>query len=238
MAKNTFNQKSPDPAAAEKLGQELLREINGDADIAHIKKLIAMGANLEARDDKGNTPVIAAASRSLNNVVKELLVAGADPNAVNNSGGFALFMAAMMGPPDNPGLAQILIDHKAEVDKPYRSLTPLMWAAQRGFKDVVRVIAEHADITLKSTGSIQKNASEWAEHNGKMGVVTILKTIQESKQSRAADEAKRAAEKAAQTAAEQKRDTFEHAIEGMHTDRAVAAPKVAKFKKRTPVLQK
>ena len=238
MAKNTFNQKSPDPAAADKLGQELLKEIQGDADLAHIKKLIAMGANLEARDDKGNTPVLAATFRAQNKVVKELLVAGANPNAENKSGGFPLMLAAMMGPPENPDLAQMLIDHKAEVDKPYKTLTPLMWAAQRGFKDVVRVIGEHADIMLKSTGSTQQNAIEWAENNRKMGVVTLLKIMQEGKELRKADEAYLASVKAAQAAAEQKRETFETAIEGMHTDRAVAAPKVAKFKKRTPVPQK
>jgi ankyrin repeat protein len=238
MAKNTFNQKAPDPAAAEKLGQELLREIQGDADIAHIRKLIALGANLESRDDKGNTPVLAATFRAQNNVVKELLGAGANPDAENKSGGFPLMLAAMMGPPENPDLAQMLIDHKAQVDKPYRTLTPLMWAAQRGFKDVVRVIGEHADIMLKSTGSTQQNAIEWAENNRKMGVVTILKNMQAAKDARKADDATLAAEKAAQAAAEEKRDTFEHAIEGMHTDRAVPAPKVAKFKKRAPVPQK
>ncbi|MDI1226540.1 MAG: ankyrin repeat domain-containing protein [bacterium] len=238
MAKNTFNQKSPDPAAAEKLGQELLKEIQGDADLAHIKKLIAMGANIEARDDKGNTPVLAAAYRAQNNVVKELLVAGANPDAENKSGGFALMLAAMMGPPENPDLAQMLIDHKAQVDKPYKTLTPLMWAAQRGFKDVARIIGEHADIMLKSTGSTQQNAIEWAENNRKMGVVAILKNLQEGKEILKAEEAKLAAEKVAQAAAEQKRETFEEAIEGMHTDRAIAAPKVAKFKKRTPVPQK
>jgi ankyrin repeat protein len=238
MAKNSFNQQSTDPAAAEKLGQELLKEIQGDADPAHIKKLIAMGANLEARDEKGNTAVLAATFRSQNNIVKELLMAGANPNAVNNVGGFALMLAAMMGPPENPDLAQILIDHKAEVDKPYRTLTPLMWAAQRGFKDVVRVIGEHADIMLKSTGSVKQNAIEWAEHNGKTGVVTLLKNMHEAKELRKAADTALAAEKAAQTAALEKRDTFEHAIEGMHTDRAVAAPKVAKFKKRAPAPQK
>ncbi len=238
MPKNTFNQKAPDPAAAEKLGQELLKEIHGDADLAHIKKLIAMGANLEARDDKGNTPVLAAAFRAQNNIVKELLVAGANPDAENKSGGFPLMLAGVMGPPENPDLAQMLIDHKAQVDKTYRSLTPLMWAAQRGFKDVVRVIGEHADIMMKSTGSVQQNAIEWAENNRKTAVVAILKNMQESKDGRKADEAKLAAEKAAQAVAEQKRETFEEAIEGMHTDRAVAAPKVAKFKKRNPVPQK
>lgn len=238
MPKNTFNQKAPDPAAAEKLGQELLREIHGDADLAHIKKLIAMGADIEARDDKGNTPVLAAAFRAQNNVVKELLVAGANPDAENKTGGFPLMLAGVMGPPDNPDLAQMLIDHKAQVDKTYRNLTPLMWAAQRGFKDVVRVIGEHADIMMKSTGTVQQNAIEWAENNRKMGVVTLLKNMQEAKELRKAEDAKRAAEKAAQAAAEQKRETFEDAIEGMHTDRAVAAPKVAKFKKRGPVPQK
>lgn len=238
MAKNTFNRNAPDPAAAEKLGQELLKEIHGDADIAHIKKLIAMGANIEARDDKGNTPVLAAAFRAQNNVVKELLVAGANPDAENKTGGFALMLAGVMGPPENPDLAQMLIDHKADVNKTYRNLTPLMWAAQRGFKDVVRVIGEHADIMMKSTGSTQQNAIEWAENNRKMGVVAILKNLQESKEARKAAEMKQAAEKAAQTAAEQKRETFEEAIEGMHTDRAVTAPQVAKFKKRTPVPQK
>ena len=238
MAKNTFNQKSPDPAAAEKLGQELLREIQGDADFAHIKKLIAMGANIEARDDKGNTPLLAAAYRAQNNVVKELLVAGANPDAENKSGGFALMLAGVMGPPENPDLAQMLIDHKAQVDKTYRSLTSLMWAAQRGFKDVVRVIGEHADIMMKSTGSVQQNAIEWAENNSKMGVVTLLKNMQEGKELRKAEDAKLAAEKAVQAAAEEKRETFEEAIEGMHTDRAVPAPKVAKFKRRTPIPQK
>ncbi len=238
MAKNTFNQKAPDPAAADKLGLELIKEIQGDADIVHINKLIGMGANLEARDDKGNTPLIASTFRAQENIMKALLAAGANPDAETPSGAFPLMLVSMMGPPEKPELAQLLIDHKAEVEKPYKTLTPLMWAAQRGFRGVAAVIGEHADIMLKSTGSTQQNAIEWAENNRKAGVVTLLKNMQEGKEARKAEEAKLAAAKAVQAAAEEKRDTFEHAIEGMHTDRAVAAPKVAKFKKRSPVPQK
>ncbi len=239
MAKNTFNQTAAiDPAAADKLGLELIKEIQGDADIAHIKKLIAMGANLEARDDKGNTPLISSSYRAQLDVMKVLLGAGANPNAETPSGAFPLMLISIMGPPDKPDHAQLLIDYKAEVDKPYKNLTPLMWAAQRGFRDVARVIGEHADIMLNSTGSVQQNAIEWAKYNRKTAIASLLQNMQEAKDLRKADEAKLAQEKAVEAAAEQKRETFEEAIEGMHTDRAIVAPKVAKFKKRAPVPQK
>ncbi len=238
MAKNTFNQKSPDPAAADKLGLELIKEIQGDADIAHIKKLLGMGANLEARDDKGNTPLISSSYRAQFDIMKALLAAGANPNAETPSGAFPLMLISIMGPPEKPDHAQLLVDYKAEVDKPYKNLTPLMWAAQRGFHGVARVLGEHADIMRNSTGGTQQNAIEWAKYNRKTAVASLLQNMQEAKDFRKAEDAKLAAEKAVQAAAEEKRDTFEHAIEGMHTDRAVAAPKVAKFKKRSPAPQK
>jgi len=54
--------------------------------LATVKALIAGGADVKARDDRGNNALMGAVLRGYNDVVRTLIEAGADPYAVNNDG--------------------------------------------------------------------------------------------------------------------------------------------------------
>jgi ankyrin repeat protein len=68
-----------------------------EGDIAIIKTLLAKKANLEARDNKGQTALMIAAANSSTAVVQTLITAGADVNARDASGQNALMKVVQNG---------------------------------------------------------------------------------------------------------------------------------------------
>lgn len=63
-----------------------------------VKSILAGGrADVNGRDESGDTPLIVAARAGHDDVVQALLVARADPNAKNNAGQTALSLAAAGG---------------------------------------------------------------------------------------------------------------------------------------------
>ena len=57
-----------------------------DGDLATVKRLVAEGADLEARSDLGQTPLHLAIENDNVEVVKFLLESGADPNGLTSGG--------------------------------------------------------------------------------------------------------------------------------------------------------
>lgn len=70
---------------------------------------IDRGDNLNARDDKGLTPLMIAASRNKANICKLLLDANADPTLVDSSGRDALALAKAAGASDAAKIIQFVI---------------------------------------------------------------------------------------------------------------------------------
>lgn len=70
---------------------------------------IDRGDNLNARDDKGLTPLMIAASRNKANICKLLLDAKADPNLVDSSGRDALALAKAAGASDAAKLIELAL---------------------------------------------------------------------------------------------------------------------------------
>jgi ankyrin repeat protein len=75
-----------------------------------VEELIAQGANLEARDVHGRTPLMAAAVADRADVVRLLLQKGSDVHALNLYGGNAMWFAVMN---DRAEVGRILMEHGA-----------------------------------------------------------------------------------------------------------------------------
>src|SRR4051812_11800537 len=111
-----------------------------DADAQAVGKLIEAGADVNARDAEGNTPLILAAFYAGPGCVELLLQNGADSNAANRSGVTALIRAAT-----DYEKARLLIAAGAKVGVRTADLgnTPLILAARRaGNSRTVRLLLE------------------------------------------------------------------------------------------------
>jgi ankyrin repeat protein len=95
---------------------------------------------LSLRGPAGTTPLMAAVLNADAQTVRQLLDAGADPNAKNDAGATALMWAA-----GDPAKTAALVDHGADVNaKSADGRTPLLIAAgARGGTAAVRLLIEH-----------------------------------------------------------------------------------------------
>ena len=125
-----------------------------DADAQAVGKLIEAGADVNARDAEGNTPLILASFYAGPRCVELLLEKGADPNAANRSGVTALIRAAT-----DYEKTRLLVDAGAKVRVRTADLgnTPLILAARRaGNSRTVRLLLERgADATERDEAGHQ-----------------------------------------------------------------------------------
>lgn len=127
--------------------------------------LLAHGADVNAKDNGGQTPLhlaayegyalqmsgrtVSVATGSSPNAVVELLLANkAEVNAKNNNGHTPLIEAAGTG---KTGVAKLLLVSKADVNaKDNDGWTALHWAANKGHPDVVKMLLLYrADVNAK-----------------------------------------------------------------------------------------
>ena len=128
----------------------LLPRVTGHGDV--LKILLAAGADVNVKNNYGETVVHMAARRAQIEWVDVCLAVGVPVNA--KSKGFeetALHVAAKEGHTDTVGL---LCEKGATVDAQSRfGWTPLIWAAACGCEDVVKVLIEFgADVNVKAEG--------------------------------------------------------------------------------------
>ena len=120
-----------------------------DLDLAD--RLIRAGANINAKNDYGATPMSESALVGNGALIERLLKAGADVESPNADGQTALMIVARAG---HLEAARILLRHGAKVNavEHWRGQTALMWAAAQSQPAMVKeLIAHGADVNARST---------------------------------------------------------------------------------------
>lgn len=151
--------------------EELLRSAAFEGDLTEIKRLLAQGVSVNARDKEGWTPLIWAQAGNRTEAIALLLAKGADINAKDRMGCTALHQAATAG---RESAMTVLLDHGAEVENVSQSgYTPLMDAALYGRAVAVELLLAHgADPNaLNSKGD---TAATLAEQRGHRNVAMLL----------------------------------------------------------------
>jgi ankyrin repeat protein len=138
-----------------------------DLEIARI--LVAAGANPNAANRYGLTPLSIAASNANGAMVGLLLEAGGDAKATIRQGETVLMAAARAG---NPDAVRLLLERGADANAREQTLgeTPLMWAAAENHPEAIRHLVAHgAEVNARSSDV------KWAQDRfGLEGVLTIL----------------------------------------------------------------
>ena len=125
-------------------------------DTAQLRRLIDAGADCNARNADGATPLMLAAHSGSLDLVQALIAAGADVNARDERGWGALMKSAY-NPDVDRGFAEVtaaLIDAGADVEAPITyGVRPLMLAAGYGETAVVETLLRAgADVLARNDG--------------------------------------------------------------------------------------
>ena len=120
-----------------------------NGNIEAVKILLEAGADVNAKNFKGETPLYVAISKNNNELAKLLMQYNADVNHKVH-GWTPLYFAILK---KNNEIAKILIEHNANVDLiDYYGYSPLMLAARNGDVEAVQLLIDNgADITRQST---------------------------------------------------------------------------------------
>jgi hypothetical protein len=147
---------------------DLLVDAAFRGNLAVMRHLLQQGADIEARDAAGDSPLVGAAWGGRDDVLHELLERGA---SLAKSGGEALSRAANSG---NASIVQLLAGRGVPIDvRDGNGWTPLMSAAWQGHTATVAYLLElGADRHLADdTG---KRALDWARAGGHQAVIALL----------------------------------------------------------------
>jgi hypothetical protein len=139
--------------------------------------LLAKGAEVDAKGNKGGTPLSWAAENGHEAVVKLLLATGkADVDSKDNYGRTPLWWAAGNG--HEAVVKLLLATGKADVDSKDENYgqTPLSWAAENGHEAVVKLLLATGKADVDSKDNTGRTPLSWAAENGYKVVVKLLQT--------------------------------------------------------------
>ena len=128
-----------------------------DGGLGKTLALLAQGANIEATDNNGNTPLLLAGGMHGTKIVLALLAQGANIEATNKYGETALMRAAGSEYYNSTAIFQALLDNNANINaKNKKGQTVLDIAAQNDSFDMIEILQKHGvdissalDIILK-----------------------------------------------------------------------------------------
>ncbi len=120
------------------------RPLHGAAKRGHVpvvEILIAQGADVDARDERGRTPLICSCGSRQKKVSEVLIGRGADTNAKDDAGRTALHSACATGLRD---VVELLISKGADLNaKEKAGRTPLVYAQDNGYAEIADLLRKH-----------------------------------------------------------------------------------------------
>ncbi|XP_064650397.1 ankyrin repeat domain-containing protein 50-like isoform X2 [Lineus longissimus] len=147
----------------------IIASIIGDKNL--VAQLITAGANIECKDNGGNTPIIIASTNGHQEVVDLLIKAGANIECKNISGNTPIIIASIKG---HQEVVDLLIKAGANIEcKGNGGNTPIIFASINGHQEVV-------DLLIKAGANIECKDNDGntpiiiASINGHQEVVDLL----------------------------------------------------------------
>ena len=124
-------------AVCDSEGETPLIRAAGDCGIEIVRRMVELGANVNARSESGLTPLAASETAE---IAQFLLDKGAK---VHNDAPFTTLMLACDSP-DRPEVAELIIAHGGDVNaRTDRGVSPILLAAANDCAGVVKVLAAH-----------------------------------------------------------------------------------------------
>ena len=143
--------------------------------ISCILARVTLNAEIDASDDKGNTPLHYAAEAGHEAIVKQLLEAGAEADAMDGYGETPLFRAARRG---FQTIVELLLEKGARANaENFCRLRPILLAAIEGYEPIVRLLIEHG----ASLDSVDERVISLVTREGYNGVVKLIQCAKEGK---------------------------------------------------------
>jgi len=149
-----------------------------EGDLDAVKSLIEKGADINAKDSDGRTPLMYASSYGYTEIVKLLIEKGAYVDAKDPKGWTSLMYAVFDG---NTETVKLLIEKGADVNakSDFGCWTSLILAARDGNTEIVKLlIGKGADLSLKTEDG--KTALDLAREKGHTDVIELLEQAESS----------------------------------------------------------